>query len=346
MADVGAPATRSVAMHNSITVDLLALDRLNDARTGGDVEGTITSLGSLAPIQFGIADELAQLGNAVKLMPEKLGRFGGWFRGIGSFLSASGQGAAPGYDARSGGFLAGVDRRLGERLRLGAAAGYGHSDLTQKDGGSGTVETPRVIVYGGYQSGRLALDAAMGIAYDRIHAVRQVPTVWASAAQSHNGFEQTAAAQANYTLPMRGLTLAPLVGLHFAHLSENRFAEAGAGGFNLASAGNETDTLQAAIGANASTSFVTGNDLRLRPTAKLMLARELLDISRASAMRTANGGPTDVQVATPAITTLTLGSGLAAQMPGQLALYADYQVQLGLGKSVEHNLFVGTRWLF
>jgi outer membrane autotransporter protein len=346
MADVGTPGASSVAMHNSIAADQLVLDRLSEARTGADVEGTITGLGSLAPIQLGIADELAQLGSAVKRMPERLAQSGGWFRGIGAFLSARGQGVAPGYYTRSGGFLAGIDRRFGDGLTLGAAAGFAHSDLTESGGGSGTVETPRVIVYGGYQSGHLALDAGVGLAYHRIHAVRPVAALSASAAQSHNGFEETAGGQANYILPMRGLTLAPLVGLHFAHLSENRFAEAGAGGFDLANAGNETDSLQATVGANAFTSFVTDSDVRLRPAAKLTLGRELLGTSRILAMTTAGGGLTEAQSASPARTTLTLGSALAAQMPGQLALYADYQLQLGLGKSVEHDVFVGTRWQF
>jgi uncharacterized protein with beta-barrel porin domain len=128
------------------------LDSVQYAQSSRDIE---TALSKTAPTMLAFNGKLAQLGRALPRLPDVAKQYGGWFRAIGSFQSTHGQGAAPGYSGRTGGFLSGLDRAFGDDLILGFAMGYSHTDLSQSDGTTGSVDTPRALVYAAYHVGRL-----------------------------------------------------------------------------------------------------------------------------------------------------------------------------------------------
>ena len=79
---------------------------------------------------------------------------GGWFKAIGSFASLDGSISTPGFDTQAGGFLAGFDKAFSPNLTGGIALGYLHTNLSEAGGASGSLDTPRLAVYGTYTPGR------------------------------------------------------------------------------------------------------------------------------------------------------------------------------------------------
>lgn len=320
-----------------------------DAGLVGDPGDTIeTALSGTAPVKLASNDfvQSAQMSDAMQGIPAAMKRYGGWFRGIGSFNSAHSQGAAPGYHGRSGGFLGGIDRAITPDVTLGIAAGYSHTDFAESDGTSGAIDTPRLLGYGLYHIDGFAIEATLGLAYDRITTARPVPALGANAAEGHNGFEKSAALQAAYPLAAGDFTIVPRAGAQYVRLDENKFAESGADGFDLASGGNSSQSLQPGIGASVLTALVTDDDTRITPEIKVAYARELLGTSRNLVLTTASGSAMNAAAVTPAHNILTLGPRVTAHLTGDLEFVADYTLSLGLGKSVGHTIFAGARKSF
>lgn len=160
-----------------------------------------------------------------------------------SAAALNGSAAAPGFTARSGGFLAGIDQPAGDDTSLGAAAGYSHTGLSEHSMSSGDMETGRLALYGGTWLRPTVLSATIGYAHDRISTARPLAGI-GTAQEAHDGQEVTAAAQASLPLDIGGLSVAPKAGIQFVNLFEADFAVTGANGFNLANTGRNTDSLE------------------------------------------------------------------------------------------------------
>ena len=128
-------------------------------------------------------------------IPQAVGQMGGWFKAIGSFASLDGSISTPGFDTQAGGFLAGFDKAVSANFTVGVAAGYLHTNLSEAGGASGSIDTPRLAVYGSYTLGDFAIDATAGYAYDFINASRPFANLGQTGSSSYNGQEANAALQ-------------------------------------------------------------------------------------------------------------------------------------------------------
>jgi outer membrane autotransporter protein len=302
---------------------------------------------SFSPLTLALNDkQTAQLNDANIAFPAALQRYGAWLRGIGSFQSAHSEGTAPGYSSRSGGFLAGIDRGITPDLTLGIAGGYSHTDLSQSDGTSGAIETPRIIAYGLYRAGPVALEGTLGLAYDRISTSRPVASTGTSARESHDGFEKNAALQAAYPLALGDMVLMPHLGLQYVRLDETKFAESGAGSFDLAAGSSATQSLQSSIGASLLKSISAGDGVTLIPSVKAGYARELLDTSRRLALTSAANPVVSAAGISPAHNTVIVGPAVTVRLRDALELTGNYTLTLGLGKSTAHSVLAGARIAF
>ena len=87
--------------------------------------------------------------------------------------------------------------------------------------------------------------------------------------------------------------------------------------------------------------------MRIIPELKLAYTRELLSTSQTLVLTTPAGSLVPETGVTPAHNTvLTSAPSVCAIHPTALDLYADYKLSLGLGKSIDHNVFAGARWNF
>jgi outer membrane autotransporter protein len=311
---------------------------------GDDADATAASF---SPLTLALNDkQTAQLNDANIAFPAALRRYGAWLRGIGSFQSAHSEGTVPGYSSRSGGFVTGIDRGITPDLTLGIAGGYGQTDLAQSDGTTGTIETPRIIAYGLYRAGPVALEATLGFAYDRISTTRPVASTGTNASESHDGFEKNAALQAAYPLALGDVVLMPHLGLQYVRLDETKFAESGAGSFDLAASSSTTQSLQPSIGASLLKSIAAGDGVTLIPSVKASYARELLDTARRLALTSAANPVVSTAGIAPAHNTVIVGPAITARIGDTLELAGNYTLTLGLGKSTAHSVVFGGRVAF
>jgi outer membrane autotransporter protein len=336
----------SVGTDNTYAALDTVFEHLTAGLTGQD-DGADARAASFSPLTLALNDkQTAQLNDANIAFPAALQRYGAWLRGIGSFQSAHSDGAAPGYSSRSGGFLTGIDRGITPDLTLVIAGGYGHTDLSQSDGTSGSIETPRIIAYGLYRAGPVALEATLGFAYDRISTMRPVASTGTDASESHDGYEKNAALQAAYPLALGDMILMPHLGLQYVRLDETKFAESGAGGFDLAASSSTTQSLQPSIGASLLKSIAAGDGVTLIPSVKAGYARELLDTSRRLALTSAANPVVSTAGIAPAHNTVIVGPAITARIRDTLELTGNYTLTLGLGKSTAHSVLVGGRIAF
>jgi outer membrane autotransporter protein len=313
-----------------------------DAGIGG---GTFAGLAPAAPLRLAMNGGSPGLNGALAGLPDALAHAGGWFRATGSFASLGGDTNAPGFDAQGGGFLAGFDRPIGDDYLAGIAAGYTHTNLTQSTGSGGTLDTPRLMVYGSALLGRVTVSGAAGYAYDSVSAMRPNVAPGTGASADFSGQEATAAVQASTHLDFHGVTLTPAGGFNYVHLSQAGFTETGAGAFDAAVSAKDVDSLRPFIGIAAAKSFVTTYGLTLTPEADLTWTHEVLSAARGSVLSVGGGTFSVAGVPVPRDELIVVG-GVGARMTDRLALYADYHAVLPTGNLFEQTVSAGLRYKF
>ncbi len=308
-----------------------------------------TALASTAPTQLGqggTPGEIAQdFTGLLSELPDAMAQMGGWFRATGNFASLNGSASVPGFTTQSGGFLAGIDRPVSEATTLGIAAGYSHTNLSASDGESGTLDTPRLMLYASYAPEPWVFDGVVGYAYDRIGATRPIAAVGQTATSTNDGQEVGGAAQASYRVDLAGMTIMPTAGLQYIHLFEAGFTESGAPGFDLMVANRNSDSLRPFIGASATHPFRIHNDVLLVPEADLTYSHELMNAAPPSVAQV-GGGSFSVNGLTPARDQLTVGGELTATLSERLALFAAYHASLPVGNLFGQTVEAGLRCRF
>jgi outer membrane autotransporter protein len=163
------------------------LTHMGEIHLGTGSSTVQTALASATPTQVAFAGTADQLADLLPEIPQAIGQMGGWFKGIGSFASLDGSVSTPGFDTQAGGFLAGFDKAFSPNLTGGIALGYLHTNLSEAGGANGSIDTPRLAVYGSYTLGNFAIDATAGYAYDFIDASRPFANLGQTASSSYNG---------------------------------------------------------------------------------------------------------------------------------------------------------------
>ena len=321
----------------------MLLGHLSDSHRGTGSDTIETALASTSPTRLAFSGGAMHLSDAVAQLPDTMAQLGGWFRAIGSFANLSGTSSVPGVDTQGGGFMAGLDRPIVPNLTAGIAAGYSHTNLSQHDSESGTLDTPRVALYGSYTMGLWAFDATIGYAYDRISEKRPLTGVGV-ASSSHDAHEATGAAQAIYHFDYAGFSVMPNAGFTYVRLFDGGLSESGANGFDLGVSHNDADSLRPFIGASASTSITTASGVRLVPEGDIRYSHELF--ATAPALVSVGGGNFSVNGLTPSHDLLTIGGGITAAMTDRLALFADYHATLPTGNYWQQTVTAGARYEF
>jgi len=133
-------AITTTAILNGQWTNRMLLDRWGSAHSGIADAPLVAGLAVPAKLQTASAGAPAPMDALAAALPEAMTRYGGWFWGTGNFASLNGSAAAPGFTARSGGFLAGIDQPVGDQTWLGAAAGYSHTGLSEHSTSSGDMD--------------------------------------------------------------------------------------------------------------------------------------------------------------------------------------------------------------
>lgn len=337
-------ATETAALLTAQQATTMLFGHLADLESGTGGETIHTALASTSPVQVAFGGGDQDRNGLLAGLPDAMGRLGGWFRATGDTARLSGSGGMPGFDTKTGGFLAGIDRPIRGHTMLGVAVGYSHTNLSEDAGSSGTLDTPRLMLYGSYRVRALAFDATLGYAYDRLHATRPIAVAGESATSTHDGHEAIGAVQATRRIAFGRLTLLPVVGLQYARLFDGSFSETGSPGFDLSVPSRDAESMRYFLGTSASRVFTTDGGVRLITEMNIAYRHELMNTLPSVVQ--VGGGSFTVDGLQPARDELALGAGLTATMSNRLSLYVDYQATVPTGNLFEQTVGAGVRYLF
>ena len=263
-----------------------------------------------------------------------------WVRPVIGFATSSGAGVTDA-KTRSAGGLIGADRDVGDRLRVGVAAGVARAKV---DVGAGDtdIDTYQGMLYGAYMVGGAFADFTLGYAHNRYETARSV--LGLSARGETSGQTLSAGVGAGYRFALDGLNLEPRAGVQWDRVRRDGFAEAGAGGFSQTVGGVTHEFARASVEARASTTLVGGTDWSVEPSATLGYSYDFGDMGLAQVNRMA-GTSFRVDGTDPGRHGLIAGLGVAVQSKGGMVVQADWRGEFRERENA-HALLLGVAYRF
>jgi outer membrane autotransporter protein len=248
---------------------------------------------------------------------------GGWIQASGTAMNVEGQGATPGYNAETAGFLAGIDAPVNNAgTRLGLAVGYDETYLADSAGGKGQVDTFRAGIFGSQGVGPFML--AGDFLYGHTSTNSQRVTGIGYAKSSADGNIYSGALQADTLVRLGALNFAPQAGLRIAGVSGGGFAENGVlPAFALTGKGGFYTSVQPFVNLDVSSVFYTESNVAITPDAAFGYAYEAGDVGHALIVTAHDGTKfsTDYLKLDPSIAELSAGISAGK---GDWSFYARY----------------------
>ena len=169
-----------------------------------------------------------------------------WGQGFGSSGHISGDGNAAYVNDSLAGFIFGADATIDSHYRLGVAASYTNSNLSDPQrGGSGRIDSTSISLYGGMSQQALQLRGGAFYTFNRLNTTTNVafPGFYASDNAGYNGDILQAFGEAGWRIALpagygHGSWIEPFTGLLGMRLNTDSFSELGsAASLNGASGG-------------------------------------------------------------------------------------------------------------
>ncbi len=316
-------ALPNVLLDNLQFEDSLLFDRLDGgvgSAMGGAQAGLVRDIVS--------AEVSGPAGNAAGLANPGVG--GLWVENTDSAGTVNGDSNNGSFNKSNYGFLAGYDTELSKGFTGGIMGGYVHTDITSSDSSqTAGINGTQFGLYGRKQFGALGVGLVAGYSLDHFTANRGV-SIGSDVTQlagAYDGGQIQAALQGDYALDFSGFTLKPLVGLQYAHLSENAFTETGSDSLALSVPAQSYDSLRPYLGVEGFQYLALDQDLGLLPRVNVSVSEEMMDSAAgfATALNGAPGNSFTVTGITPSATTISLEAGTKLVFGKQFNLFANYQ---------------------
>jgi outer membrane autotransporter protein len=270
-----------------------------------------------------------------------------WIRALGQFADTGSDGKAPGFGASTGGAIAGADLHVTPELTVGAALGYGHTDLSADEGARGKVDTVQFGLYGGYKIGPWFGDAQLGGAYDRYGTNRslQFSDLSRTADSSANGWDFSASLKLGYELDVAGCQVEPSAGIRYDRIARNAFTENGAGALSLAVPSGTLNAALSTLGVRVVRNFALDDGLLVVPELRLGWGHELADATATVQPHLAGipAAALTVASANPGRDAALVGAGVSAVLTDWIKVYADYEADVR-ANSTSHIVSAGLRF--
>jgi outer membrane autotransporter protein len=269
-------------------------------------------------------------------------RWGIWASGNFSFGGKDSSAADQGFNADQWGFTAGVDYRLSDKVVLGAAIGFGQSDISFNPSGEGGLDASawtasgyasaypadNFYVDGIFNYSRVDYDAERHILYEDATG-----TVDRTARGSTDGSNLSAGLAFGYDFVLGGLTISPNAGFFYIDATVDPFQENGASGLDLAYDERNFESATGNAGLRVAYAWNLGWGVLL-PQFRGVFVREFQDEVEVFGVRFANDPFADAANPTPPIVVHAespdqsywrFALGLAAQFKYGVSGYAEYQ---------------------
>lgn len=273
-----------------------------------------------------------------------------------------------GFDMNFTSLVAGADYRFSPEFVVGLALGYGRTELDfDQSGGDLNSRAYTVALYAMVQPTD-RFEVSLLAAYSRVRyrgtraldyslatgptAVVQPMDVVAGEATSRTHANQLeVSASAFYNLGDGAWTVGPVVQLSWASLSIDGFAEENANGLGFRFSNQTSDSVQVALGLDASKAISTSWGI-VSPYTRARAIFETADRQRTTRIFYVNdpfaaGGTSPGATLTTSPTDrtrLSLAAGIAVQLPGGLALTLEGQTLVGMRDVRQYGVMAGVRF--
>jgi outer membrane autotransporter protein len=265
-----------------------------------------------------------------------------WASGNFSFGGKDSSAADQGFDADQWGFTAGVDYRLSDKVVLGAAIGFGESDISFNPSGEGGLDASAWTVSGyasAYPADNFYVDGIFNYSRVDYKAERRIVyedatgTVDRTARGSTDGSNLSAGLAFGYDFVLGGLTISPNAGFFYIDATVDAFQENGASGLDLAYDERNFESATGNAGLRVAYAWNLGWGVLL-PQFRGVFVHEFQDDVEVFGVRFANDPFADAANPTPPIVVHSdspdqsywrFAVGLSAQFKYGVSGYAEYQ---------------------
>lgn len=266
-------------------------------------------------------------------------RDGVWAALTDGYARADGSGAASSFGAHRAGFAAGYDRHLGGAL-IGGAIGYEHDEIGESATPSiGRLDAIRLAAYGTRMIGAIETSGVFGYSFAWATDKRPLGTGPNGTPEGNHSLQSlSGTAQAGVPLDIaRDTVLEPRVGLHWAWLHGQGFAESGGGGQDLTVSADTVHSAQPYLGLVLMHAFGTVAE-PVNVYMDVEYARELANRNRTVTVFSQDGTAFAAPGAPLARQIVSLGAGVHAQISPSWSVSGDAATQLREGSMVRLQL--------
>ncbi len=240
----------------------------------------------------------------------------------------------------------GADYRITPHFLVGIKAGYGHTDVTlDTQGSSATVDSYSPGIYASFADQGWYANLVGDYVHNAYTQDRVISFLGQTATSAPEGNEGTADLDGGYDFLIGPLTIGPMAGVEYTHLTLDSYHEGGSAA-DLIVNKQQDDSLRSRLGGRVSYVF-TGAGMRFHPHLDAAWEHEFMDQSRGIVSQFEGTGLGSFVVRTDgperdfAIATL----GLDADITPSLTAFAEYMIQAGqsnyFGQSVQAGLKIG-----
>ncbi|MEJ2463963.1 MAG: autotransporter domain-containing protein, partial [Candidatus Thiodiazotropha sp.] len=244
--------------------------------------GRISSQAAFIPVRLAYNGDLSGLqlaSNGTDTGLVKTQGSGFWLTPRGGTGSIEDTANASGLDYTWYGLYGGADKWLDNHRLVGFAFGASHADADPVAGDS-TINSVELAAYGRWQDEQRYLDASLNAGQQRTDTSRRVTVgpLSRTASADYDSQSLGLAVEAGQTIFEQGdQRMTPFIGLHYARLRRDGFAESGAGSANLVVDRETQESLQGRLGIRAAQHSKTESGRTLDWDVSLAWARELKD---------------------------------------------------------------------
>ena len=254
-----------------------------------------------------------------------------------------------GYDFTTAGFSVGADCQVQDNLIVGLASGYNHTDAGFHGvGGSVTNNSWPITAYAAYLPEKFYVFGSLGYTLNLFDLERNIAfgSIARKAQSSPTGNQLNIYAETGYDLKVKRLVVTPTVSLAYTNLWLDGFTEDGAGALNLRVASQSAASVQTGVGGKVSLPIKRG-DHTIVPQVYATYQHEFSNDARGLDARLSQGSATCTwQTDKAARDFAVVGGNLTVGIKKNLAAQANYNVELGKGKEINHFLNIGVRYQF
>jgi outer membrane autotransporter protein len=260
-------------------------------------------------------------------------RNGGWGKVFGNVANQDDRDGVAGYDSHTYGLAVGMDNKVTDTVRVGAALSYARSNVDGNDAGNSDtdIDSYQVAVYGSYEPGAYYVEGQLAYAFNSVDTSRDITFggLDRTAKGSYDANQYSATLGAGVPMKHDAFTITPKAGLFYAYTNSDSYTETGAGGMNLVVNPDDTSMLEGSLGVNVAYDHKVEGGL-LRPEVRAAVLYEFLDDNASATSRFTGAGATfNTEGLDTAQLGGTLGFGVGyTTADGMWEIRGDYDAEL------------------